>query len=809
MPAHSLRALASLVVACAGGAPLFAQEVKVEAKLSAPRISVGEVTVLQVSIETGGDNADPVGTPRLPRGLEITGSQEFSQLQTDLRNGRSRLIRRDIIIRAHLPGDYVIPSLAVRVRGITHHTPELLLHVSPRPTARPRFVSGRDEVMLRAWLEPDTVYVGEQVLLNAEALFPRDLRRRQSRPASYEAPTPANFWIQDLPDAISTGIRSVNGTMYETQTFRRVYFPLTAGTHTIPPARLVYEIRRGFLYAPESRELVSDSLHVVVRPLPETGRPASFTGAVGRYTMAARLEPERVGQGEAATLTIEIRGVGNVKALPPPGLPELGGFEVFSPTEESRIENSEDEIGGTKRFLWVLIPQQSGRLEVPPINYGFFDPVKREYRVVRSDPLELSVLPERGVGSASGSGTSLHYIAFEPGNNYLGWVRSPLFAALQTVPLLALLGAAMVHRGRNGRRSRRSRRQLRAAIEAGFNALTRAVKSDDPDRVFFADFATIVREALADLLARPDLRTAARETIIQALREPGASDETVAALDTLLQRIDHARFASVTTMSGKRATMLDDARRVLDDIAREVWPEPANGGNTVAMLMLCLVPAVAHAQWVTKAFESGVVAFQQERYADAASSFTDHVQKQRRDANGWYNLGNSYLRMERRGHAVWAWLRAVDIQPRHISARHNLSAVAPQDAIEKLPPIYTLSPDEAMLAIAAIWWYAGISLAGSIVRRRRPGLVRLACAIALALAAAAAALYPILPGPTAVALEKNSPLLAGPSLKADQLAILEDGTPVTILERRNAWWRVRSASRHEGWVEAALFAEVR
>ncbi|MGH7554467.1 MAG: BatD family protein, partial [Longimicrobiales bacterium] len=291
------------VIALASTEPLFAQnDIKVEANLSATRIGVGESTILQISIETRGDGADLMDLPQLPPGLEITGSQRFSQLQVAIPSGNSRLIREDLIIRAHVPGEYTIPSFTVRAGGKIYRTKPLVLYVEQGGRARTR--SGppaRDEVLLRAWLEPDTVYVGEQVLLNAEALFPRDLRQRQSRPATYEAPTPTDFWIQDLPDAVASGIRSMNGDVYETQTFRRAYFPLAAGSFVMPPARILYEIRRGFLYAPEGRELVSDSLRVVVRPIPEEGQPSSFTGAVGRFTIAARLEPELVGVGEAAT----------------------------------------------------------------------------------------------------------------------------------------------------------------------------------------------------------------------------------------------------------------------------------------------------------------------------------------------------------------------------------------------------------------------------------------------------------------------------------------------------------------------------
>jgi hypothetical protein len=799
------------VIALATTEPVSAQnDIKVEANLSATRIGVGESTILQISIQTRGDGADLMDLPELPPGLEITGNQRFSQLQVAIPSGNSRLIREDLIIRAHVPGEYTIPSFTVRVTGKIYRTKPLVLYVEQSGRARTR--SGppdRDEVLLRAWLEPDTVYVGQQVLLNAEALFPRDLRQRQSRPATYEAPTPADFWIQDVPDAVASSIRSINGDVYETQTFRRAYFPLSPGTFVLPPARILYEIRRGFLYAPEGRELVSDSLRVVVRPVPEENQPSSFKGAVGRFTIAARLEPELVGVGEAATLTVEIEGTGNVKALPPPQLPTIPGVELFPPSEESRVNANGDRIGGTKRFSWVLIPQAPGRIELDGIDYAYFDPELQQFEIERSRPLETRVVPEReGVG-ADRRDSALHYIALQPGDERFGWVRSPIFAALQAVPLLALFAAVFL--GRNGEtaRSRRTRRQLRNARESAFDALRVAATSAESDRVFYADFATSMRTALADMLEAPELRTASRESLTRRLLDRGVSESTATGIDGLFQRIDHARFARNPATPFERSAMVGDAKRIFDGIDRELSPARKQSGAAIALLLLCAAPLPARAQSIPHDFGTGITAFQQDRYEDAVAAFTQHLRAHPRDANGWYNLGNAYIRLDKRGHAVWAWLRALDIAPRHPGARHNLSAVGAHEAIAELPLAFSLSFDEAALALGILWWLGGLTLAGVIGARRRGGAIVVA-AVGLAIASfvAVAALPPALTGATGVALEPKSPLLAGPTLKADQITTFADGAPVTILEKRGEWWRVRSTDGREGWVEAAMFAEI-
>jgi tetratricopeptide (TPR) repeat protein len=784
------------------------QDVKVEAVLSATRVAAGDATVLQISIETKGEGADALAPLQLAPGLEVTGAQEFSQLQVAYPGGRSRLIRRDLIIRAHLPGDYVIPAIPITVGGTTYRTQALSLYVEPR--RRGSGGSGAptgDEVLLRAWVEPDTVYVGQQVLFRAEALFPRDLRQRQSRPATYEAPTPPDFWIQDLPDAVTTGLRSINGAVYETQTFRRAYFPLAPGTFSLPPARLVYEIRRGFLYAPEGRELVSDSMRLVVRPIPETGRPASWTGAVGRFTLSARLEPQVVAVGEAATLTVELNGNGNVKALPPPALGELKDVDVFPPSEESDVDAALDEIGGRKRFTWVLIPETPGRVELPPIEYAFFDPESDAFEVARSQPFSLRATPEAAARPSALADTALRPLADGPAPAGRRWVRSPWFAALQVVPLLALLGAVLVRRSGATPGARRARRQLRAARFEAFDSLRRAATSAESDPVFFGDFAAAIRSALADLLARPELRTAARDQLAEALRRRGLRAESVAAVDALFQRIDVARFAHTAATPAERAALVSDAKHLLDRVETELRATRHGAAAGVALALLTLAGSAA-AQNAASGFDEGVRLFDQKRYDDAVSAFTDYVRGHDRDANAWYNLGNAYLRLDRRGYAVWAWSRALVIRPRDADARHNLRAVGAHEALAGLPPAFALSVDEAVLALTALWWLAGIGAAGLLLARKRGAILVAALAAGLAFVVTGPTLAGALRGARAISLGESTPLLADPTLRAEQLADLGDGAPVAILERRGDWWRVRRSDGREGWVEAALLAEV-
>src|SRR5690606_35611601 len=151
----------------------------------------------------------------------------------------------------------------------------------------------------------------------------------------------------------------------------------------------------------------------------------------------------RVVAGDAATLTVEVRGKGNVKALPPPQLPKLAAVEIYPPVEEARVETKDGVVRGVKRFSWVVLPERSGTLEVPAIEYAFFDTDAREYATARTDPMSLVVLPTTAQPGDRG-GVEVGEIETRPWGDWLGWVRTRGFAIAQLVPLLALLVAAAV-----------------------------------------------------------------------------------------------------------------------------------------------------------------------------------------------------------------------------------------------------------------------------------------------------------------------------------------------------------------------------
>jgi hypothetical protein len=126
-------------------------------------------------------------------------------------------------------------------------------------------------------------------------------------------------------------------------------------------------------------------IHVL--PLPEEGRPAEFTGAIGRYSIHAVAEPRELAAGGSLALTLRIEAAGRAGDLsqcPAPDLEGLPGFHVRG----SLVEH--EPIRLTARY--DLVPLDESVTAVPPIRFAFFDVTPPAgYRTIQTEPIALRV----------------------------------------------------------------------------------------------------------------------------------------------------------------------------------------------------------------------------------------------------------------------------------------------------------------------------------------------------------------------------------------------------------------------------------
>ena len=348
---------------------------------------------------------------------------------------------------------------------------QLFRDLMPRSRWEPRQL-GEPQILLRAELAPTGPWAGQQVLYTLYLLAER--RREGEGRVAVETIFPrrvpqfTGFWSQDvpLPETARSELVEHDGKLWWRQAIlQRALFPYEPGRREIESAeadlRLVYFRPIGFGLGeepvrPAAVRRRSNAIDVRVKALPEP--PPGFSGAVGSFRARARLAPEQVEAGEAASFTVELAGSGNLSGLPDPTVPPLAGVELSKPQDASAQRVEGRRVESTRTWTWAVVPERAGDWELPPLEWVVFDPLAGRYETVATAPQALAATPPQPQAASTPPS------AATPEPRPAAWRRFvlPLLAG-GAAALAALLVALLVRRRRGG--DRKARRRLLAQLD--------------------------------------------------------------------------------------------------------------------------------------------------------------------------------------------------------------------------------------------------------------------------------------------------------------------------------------------------------
>jgi hypothetical protein len=259
-------------------------------------------------------------------------------------------------------------------------------------------------------------YLGEPIVATYK-LYGR--LRSDSRVTRH--PSLNGFSVYDMVDPAEDRItvEKVNGKNFSVHTIRKTQLiPLQSGDITLDPMELdnnIYFIRadagtvkksgQGMgglldrLFEPEisgtpfTQHVVLESKPVIihVKPLPEAGKPTDFNGAVGKYTIHSSLDSREVDTGDAANLSIVVKGSGNLPVINAPAMNWPAGMDSYDVNSRENIDKTTAPLSGSKTYTYNFIVTKAGKYILPPVKLSYFDPGARIYKTIESDPLSIQV----------------------------------------------------------------------------------------------------------------------------------------------------------------------------------------------------------------------------------------------------------------------------------------------------------------------------------------------------------------------------------------------------------------------------------
>ncbi len=649
-------------------------------------------------------------------------------------------------------------------------------------------------VNFHALVTPDTVWAGEQVTLQVGVFIDDELRSRLQRNPEYVAPSVDGAVAYDLPVANDDlPSRTVDGARYRPFIFARALFPLRAGVLAIPPARLAYTLgSAGTMFGKQERQTAQTrEARVVVRELPSEGRPASFAGAVGVYTMSATVERPNGRVGDAVQLTVRLEGVGNVKLLPAP-IVNIPNVTSSAAGETIVVDSTDLLVRGAKTFRFLLTPTKDGEIALGTLRYAFFNPVRGEYTEASAPLGALRVAPGTTIADDSSDvrvpALPLSAWSVMPAADVTEqwWFRA-IFLALG-LPWLALVARRLLRL--LPKAEPRERRKARRDVGLRLDSDAASVR-----RTFIRGLAPIVALRSDEPFAVAD--------VVKRLRRAGATHGAADAAGALLARLDHMTFG-VTSSSSDAA--LDNLSAECDAILVQLNNElsaKVRQRLKVAMRVILLSASVGSLMSAQPtAFRAGVSAYRSQRYLDAVLAFATAAASEPRSPSAWANLGAAqWMRADTAG-AILAWQRSARLAPRNNPAVGQLAALAPTSDIRMT--IVPMTPDAAWLLLLAVT--VTLSVGGATLRWSNRRISNGALCAATLLVAICAGLSVVTQRSASadglVLVRHEVALRTEPVLAGEAGARARGGELAVVQEARGTWRLLAVPGGRGGWVEA-------
>jgi len=589
-----------LILVAASG--LQAEPLSITATVSRTRLAVNQQ--LALTIELSGDGAQRAEQPELPDMggyLTFLGSGGTSQNMSFV-NGKMSVSKSfTFYYLAAKAGTFTIPPIKVVHKNKTIQSQPITLTITPSstPPSPDRQKQGRtdnknsENLYIRTLVNKKTVFQNEPIVVTYRIYAAVSVTGY----SIIKLPETTGFWVEDIemPPQPEVKEEIINGQRYVTADIKKMtLFPTSPGKRSIGPLSLQCEVKEqtrrrsrdifdsffddGFFGRTVRKTISSPIAEINVKPLPRIDKPDSFSGVVGQFKITASVDKNTVKTDEAVTLTVTLSGVGNIRTLSEPVVQIPPDFEQYEPTISEKIDRTNGVISGSKTFEYVLVPRFPGMQRIKPIEFSYFDPKTKSYKIVRSPELLINV--EKGAGQivrSGGSGLSkeeIKYVGqdirfiklvsddFRPIGDRL--YKRDLFFVLLVFPLL-LLGIAFSYQKHVEKLSGNiAYARSRKANAMAKKRLSKAKTFLKPDmqKEFFAEVSNALTGFAADKLnlSRAGLIS---DELEKEFSKRGVSNELTKEYFDLVRMCDFQRFAPATVNAEEMTNSYATAKKLI------------------------------------------------------------------------------------------------------------------------------------------------------------------------------------------------------------------------------------------------------
>lgn len=585
------------------------QDIKVTATLSRSQVATGEPFELIFSI-SGNGNIESFNPPAF-NGFQVLGGPNQSSSFTSINGRTTSSMSLSYDLMAVREGEFTIGGASLVINGKTYKTNAVKLKVI-KGSAVPQNPQGNTggsrqqdqrvegeasnisrRLFIRAVASKNNVFQGEGLSVTYKLYTNIELLDN----ALDKLPDFNGFWSQEIKNNdpnVRWETETYQGSRYNVAVLKEmILFPERSGKLSLDPLAMTFLVRQPVAsgnssdpfdmffgsYKDVKYKIKSSPININVRPLPETGKPAGFEGAVGNFSIAAIVDKHALKANEAVNYTLKITGSGNLKLLKAPTVNFPADLEKYDPKLTDHLTESLNGVSGSREYSYLLIPRHEGNYTIEPYQFSYFNPATQRYVTLSTGSFDLKVAkgaPGSNVTAYSSANQQdikmlakdISYIKtntgglYKKGSSFYGSLA--YYLLLCVGPLLFVAAFAYRKRYRENNRDQVSLKGRNAnKVAARHLANAKRQLQDGDKKLFYQDVYKGLYQYLSDKfnIAAAELNKAHIRT---QLRDRGIGEPLIKQLEETLDLCEMARYAPVTGISEQE--VLDKAKNTINEI---------------------------------------------------------------------------------------------------------------------------------------------------------------------------------------------------------------------------------------------------
>jgi hypothetical protein len=539
---------------------VLSAQVNFEATVSKSKLALNERLRIDFVMNQNGDNFSP---PEFDN-FQIIGGPNQS-IKTSYVNGERKFSKTySYFLKPLKKGKLKINQASIEIDGEIYKSLQIEVLITDsvkQPSDSITQYYNDDDIELRALISKGSPYLNEPITVVYKLYYKAPINISDARET--ETPKFKDFWSQTIKIPQLKVERDIyKGQNYNVVEWRKVVlYPQKVGELEISPLslNLVLDVptdKRDFfgniIYDQTSQMISTGMRRIIVKDLPQLGKPDSFSGAVGNFEFDVILNKNSLRATESFQAELKVKGNGNLKLFDLPNILVPNSMELFEPEREELISTNLSGMSGSVSKSFTVIPRFQGNFPIEEVEFSYFDPNTEKYKVLKSPRLTIDVYDGPVISNTITndnsniitSNDSFRFIKLK-GNlreiNNDVFFQSQFFYAIVTTPFILLLSFLLFTTYK--RNKKESSSELVRIEERKINKMIISAKESIGDKVLFYD--KIEKAIIKSLIVKFSIRMDSlnKEKIQQIGRDKGLSKDDVLLIIKLIENCEKAKYS--------------------------------------------------------------------------------------------------------------------------------------------------------------------------------------------------------------------------------------------------------------------------